>query len=69
MDFARESFSLLERSGAIPVDLSSRLQRMIGFRNIAVHQYQTLDLDILESVIHTNLDDLVTFAEAVRTGL
>jgi len=42
---------------------------MVGFRNIAVHQYQKLDLDIVESVIGAGLDDLLVFAEAVRGQL
>lgn len=66
---ARESFALLERSGFITTDLSGRLQRMVGFRNIAVHQYQDLDIDIVESVIHEGLDDLLTFAEQIRTKM
>ena len=63
---AREGFALLERNNLLRADLSSRLQRMIGFRNIAVHQYQDLDLSIVESVIQNNLDDLLEFAEIVR---
>ena len=66
---ARESFALVARSGLIPSDLSFRLQRMVGFRNIAVHQYQDLDLDIVESVIREGLDDLLRFAEEIRTHL
>lgn len=64
---ARESFALLERGGLASSDLSARLQRMVGFRNIAVHQYQ--DLDIAESVIREGLNDLLVFAEGVRTQL
>ena len=66
---ARASFALLERVGLIPIELSSRLQKMIGFRNIAVHQYQDLDVNIVESVIRSGLDDLLAFAEAVRPHL
>jgi uncharacterized protein YutE (UPF0331/DUF86 family) len=29
----------------IPNDLAARLRKMIGFRNIAVHQYQQLNID------------------------
>jgi uncharacterized protein YutE (UPF0331/DUF86 family) len=65
----KESFALLERGGFIPMDLSERLQNMIGFRNIAVHQYRKLDLSIVESVIRRNLDDLLMFAEAVRSQI
>jgi uncharacterized protein YutE (UPF0331/DUF86 family) len=66
---ARESIALLERHGLIPPDLSNRLQKMIGFRNIAVHQYQDLDLDIVEAVIRERLDDLLVLAEHVRPEL
>lgn len=66
---AREGFALLERDGLLRADLSSRLQRMIGFRNIAVHQYQDLDMRIVESVIRNNLDDLLEFAEIIRPHL
>lgn len=44
-------------------DLRDRLQRMVGFRNVAVHQYQALNLEVIESVIQHNLDDLRCFAE------
>jgi uncharacterized protein YutE (UPF0331/DUF86 family) len=42
---SRESFDLLEGQGVIPNDLAARLRKMIGFRNIAVHQYQQLNID------------------------
>ncbi len=41
---ARESFALLERAGVIAPDLRGRLQKMIGFRNIAIHQYQEISI-------------------------
>ena len=65
----KESFALLERGGFITADLSERLQNMVGFRNVAVHQYKKLDLDIVKAIINTHLDDLLTFAEAVRPRL
>ena len=65
---ARESFALLERGGLVFSDLSARLQRMVGFRNIAVH-HQDLDLDIAESVIRDGLEDLLAFAEGIRSRL
>jgi uncharacterized protein YutE (UPF0331/DUF86 family) len=63
---ARESFTLLERERLISPELSRRLQKMIGFRNIAVRQYRDLDLNIVDAVIQTGLDDLLAFAEAAR---
>lgn len=30
---------------------------MVGFRNIAVHDYQTMSLDILQKIIENHLED------------
>jgi len=38
---------------------------MVGFRNVAVHQYDDLNLDIVEAVITSGLDDLLAFTDAV----
>ena len=62
---SRESFGILSREKAIPVELGERLQKMVGFRNIAVHQYRDVDMDILETVISRHLDDLLTFAQTI----
>ncbi|MCG8555731.1 MAG: DUF86 domain-containing protein [Proteobacteria bacterium] len=34
---------------------------MVGFRNIAVHDYRKLDLDIVQAIIDKKLDDLLEF--------
>ncbi len=60
-----DAFDLLARAGIVPRDLAERLRRMIGFRNVAVHAYQELDLAIVEAVIRTGLDDLVALGDAV----
>ena len=66
---SRDSFTALVRENIIAPDLGDRLKKMVGFRNLAVHQYRELDLDILEAVIRTNLDDLLAFAQAIRHEL
>jgi uncharacterized protein YutE (UPF0331/DUF86 family) len=66
---SRDSFALLVRESLIDPDLGDRLKKMVGFRNLAVHQYRELDLDILDAVIRTNLDDLLNFAAAIRDTL
>lgn len=63
---SRESFQLLEEAGLIPSLLSQRLQAMVGFRNVAVHDYRRLDLGIVHSIIARDLDELLAFAESVR---
>ena len=61
----KESFALLESAQIIEAPLSARLQAMVGFRNIAVHNYQQLDLAILKSILQHRLPDLDEFVHAV----
>jgi uncharacterized protein YutE (UPF0331/DUF86 family) len=51
-------FTLLQQRGVIEADLATRLRRMVGFRNIAVHEYQTVNPAILESILERHLGDL-----------
>jgi len=66
---SRDSFAALVREHIIAPELGDRLKKMVGFRNLAVHQYRDLDLDILDAVIRINLDDLLAFAGVVRAQL
>lgn len=64
-------FTLLQQRGVIDADLALRLRRMVSFRNIAVHEYQTVDPAILESLLQRHLGDLKALASQVteRFGL
>jgi uncharacterized protein YutE (UPF0331/DUF86 family) len=62
---ARDVFSLLARANWIPAELADKLKRMVGFRNIAVHDYQALQLPITVSIIRNDLDDFLRFTRAV----
>ncbi len=60
-----ESFTLLAAKSVIPAALREKLKKMVGFRNIAIHQYQTLNIDIVQSIICNELDNLVQFTDCV----
>jgi uncharacterized protein YutE (UPF0331/DUF86 family) len=62
---ARDVFTLLAAGGWIGLDLAERLRRMVGFRNIAVHNYQALLLPIVTSIINERLGDLLEFSAAL----
>jgi uncharacterized protein YutE (UPF0331/DUF86 family) len=51
-------FTLLEQRGVIDANLAGRLRRMVGFRNIAVHEYRAVDPAIVETIVEKHLDDL-----------
>jgi uncharacterized protein YutE (UPF0331/DUF86 family) len=59
---SRDGFAALVAGGVISQDLAERLVRMIGFRNLAVHQYHKLDIAIVQAVIEKSLDDLIEFS-------
>jgi len=62
---SRESFRLLAVAGIIPSELVRRLEGMVGFRNILVHEYQRMDLGLMVEVIKNHLDDLVLFSNYI----
>jgi uncharacterized protein YutE (UPF0331/DUF86 family) len=62
---ARDVFELMARAQWIDTPLAEALKRMVAFRNIAVHDYQSLLLPILVSVITGHLDEFLAFTRAV----
>lgn len=61
----REAFELLERNKLIPKEMSEKMKKMIGFKNIAVHDYKKIDEKILIDVIENHLNDLLDFARTI----
>lgn len=64
-DSIKGHFRLLETAKIINGDLSLRMQKMTGFRNIAIHEYQALEVEILKSILSGNLKDLEEFYSTV----
>ena len=62
---ARQVFDLLAQAGWIAPGLAEALKKMVGFRNIAVHDDQTLMLPITVSVITGHLDEFLQFTAAL----
>lgn len=63
---SRDAFALLQTSGILPADLAIRMQRMmVGFRNVAVHEYARLNLDVVRTIITKQLDDFRTFSSTI----
>jgi uncharacterized protein YutE (UPF0331/DUF86 family) len=64
----RGNFALLRDKSVIDPETASKMEKMTGFRNIAIHDYQALNLDILKSILTCNLRDLEDFYVAVLTS-
>ncbi len=60
-DTVKGNFKLLQNAGVISKELAAKMESMVGFRNIAMHDYQAIDKDILKSILIHNLKDLEDF--------
>jgi uncharacterized protein YutE (UPF0331/DUF86 family) len=61
----KENFSLLKDAKVLEPGLADRMERMVGFRNIAVHDYQNLEIEILKSILTHHLVDLEDFCQVI----
>jgi uncharacterized protein YutE (UPF0331/DUF86 family) len=59
---ARDTFALLAQAQWITDTVAEQMKRMVGFRNIAVHDYQTLQLPITINILTEHLDDFLIFS-------
>jgi uncharacterized protein YutE (UPF0331/DUF86 family) len=41
---------------------------MVGFRNVAIHDYQKLNLDIVRRIVLEHLDDFLAFTRLLLRG-
>ncbi len=58
----REAFDMLATAGMLSAGLATRLKKMVGFRNVAVHDYQRLNLDVVRSILTEHLSDFLEFS-------
>jgi len=62
---SRDTFEILQNNKIITPEMSERLKAMIGFRNIAIHNYQRLNLKIIQAIIEKDLKDLLYFTDVI----
>lgn len=62
----REIFELLARHGWLEPALAAKLEDLAGFRNVVVHGYADVDLNVVEDVVRNHLDDLLSFVRTIR---
>ena len=65
----RELFEILARHGWISEELLATLRGIVGFRNVLVHGYGDVDLEIVRDVVENRLDDLLRFVAGIRKKL
>jgi uncharacterized protein YutE (UPF0331/DUF86 family) len=65
----KEAFVLLEKNKIIEHELSEKLKKMVGFRNIVVHEYEHINIDILGNIVQHHLGDLEEFYTIIIKNL
>jgi len=63
---SRDSFELLHKAGILLLEVSTNLKKIVGLRNIAVHDYQELNMVIVQFVVENHLVDFQHFNKAVK---
>ena len=64
-DTMGQTFDTLADMGVISADLAMRMKKSVGFRNIAVHNYEAIDWTITHAIATHHIDDFAAFATAV----
>jgi len=61
----KQAFHILSTNNIIKTETAEKMKKMVGFRNIAVHDYQKLNLDILKSILKSHLGDLEDYCKEI----
>ena len=58
---SRDAFELLAQNAIISQAGATAMKHMVGFRNIAVHNYQNIQTPVLHAILKKHLADFETF--------
>lgn len=64
-DTMGQTFDVLAQAGILSNALATSLKKAVGFRNIAVHNYESINWAIVHSIAKHHLADFSEFAKAV----
>lgn len=65
---SRELFTMLLDDGIISKNICKEMQGMVGFRNIAVHDYQNLNIEIVVAIVQKHLGDFEGYIKEIFVG-
>jgi uncharacterized protein YutE (UPF0331/DUF86 family) len=60
---------ILADGGILPAELAGRLRRALAMRNIIIHGYLRIALELVHTAIRDNLGDIEEFCRHVLTRL
>ena len=66
-DTMGQTFDTLAGMSIVAPELALRMKKAVGFRNIAIHNYEAIDWQITHLIATRHLDDFSDFAAAIVT--
>lgn len=63
---SRDAFEVLGANKIISEKTTKKLKPMVGFRNIAVHDYQAINIEIIQKIIENHLNDFKEFTYEIN---
>ena len=61
----REAFELLYKNNLIDKEMYINMKNMVGFRNIAIHDYKNIDDEVLIDILDNHLEELRAFSKVI----
>lgn len=61
----REAFELLYKNNLIDKEMYINMKNMVGFRNIAIHDYKNIDDEVLIDILDNHLEELRAFSKVM----
>lgn len=61
----RDTFLKLEKNRIISIELSRKMQAMTGFRNLAVHDYSSVNIEVVIDIVKNRLQDITDFSNTL----
>ena len=63
------SIDALVEANVLPADFGARFREIAGFRNVLVHGYLDIDLDLIANLLRERIDDFDAFARHIERWL
>jgi len=64
-DTMSEVFTILEEHKVLTPGIARNLKKAVGFRNIAVHEYEEINWEIVQSICTKHVKDFYLFMKAI----
>ena len=63
---SRDAFEVLNKNKILSNNITKNLKAMVGFRNIAVHNYQAVNLEVVREIIEKHIEDFREFTYEIN---